>query len=295
MRETGVFFLYLFGCLVLGALLTYPLMQTGWIAHDPHLVMGRLAQVFILLGLWPFLKAMRLNDHQALGYAVPRPQFLNALWWGWLLGATLLSELALILLLLEIRLPTGEADGRLIALIEMSVRALISGLLIGLLEETFFRGALYSAVRRSSGASPAILWSSVLFALVHFMKPHALPEGVVLDLFGTWQLSVRVFTDAFQWRHLDSMVALSLVGVFLGLVRERSGHIGWCMGLHASWIFVIQMTRRLTDVHPSPDAPLVWLVGDYDGVIGWLAAGWIGLAALGLWSFTRHRERKRRV
>lgn len=295
MRETGVFFLYLFGCLILGALFTYPLMQTGWIAYDPHRVMGRLAQVFILLGLWPFLKAMRLNDRQALGYAVPRPRFLNALWQGWLLGAALLSVLTLTLLLLEIRLPAGAADGRLFGLIEMSIRALIGGLLIGLLEETFFRGALYSAVRRSGSAGPAILWSSVLFTLVHFMKPHALPEGAAFDWLGTWQLSVRVFTDAFQWGHLDSMTALFLVGVLLGLVRERSGHIGWCIGLHAGWVFVIQMTRRLTDVHPSPDAPLVWLVGDYDGVIGWLAAGWIGLLALGLRSFTRNRERERGV
>jgi len=294
MRETGIFFLYLCACLVLGALLTYPLMQTGWIAYNPHRVMGRLAQVLILLGLWPFLKAMCLNDSRALGYAVSRPRFLNALWRSWLLGVALLWVLVLTLLLLEIRLPAGAANGRLPGLVAMSIRALITGLLIGLLEETFFRGALYSAIRRTGGAGPAILWSSILFTLIHFMKPHALPEDTALDWLETWQLFVRVFTDAFQWRHLDSMTALFLVGVFLGLVRERSGHIGWCIGLHAGWVFVIQVIRRLTDGHPSPDAPWVWLVGDYDGVIGWLAAGWIGLLALGLWLFTRYRERERR-
>jgi len=293
MRETGTFFLYLFACLVLGALLTYPLLQTGWIPHDPHRVMGRVAQVFILLGLWPFLKAMSLNDRQALGYAASRPRFLNALWRGWLLGVALLSVLTLTLLLLEIRLPASAADGWLFGLVEMSIQALIGGLLIGLLEETFFRGALYSVARRSGGVSSAILWSSALFTLVHFMKPHALPAGEAFDWLGVWQLFVRVFTDAFQWRHLDSMAALFLAGVLLGLVRERSGHIGWCIGLHAGWVFVIRMTRRLTDVHPSPDAPLVWLVGDYDRVIGWLAAGWIGLLALGLRSFTRKRGHER--
>ena len=76
------------------------------------------------------------------------------------------------------------------------------------------------------------------------------------------------------------MVALFLVGVLLGLVRERSGHIGWCIGLHAGWVFVIQVTRQLTDGNEA--SPYAYLVGDYDGIIGWAAAGWIGLLALGL-------------
>jgi len=293
MRETGIFFLYLFACLVLGALLTYPLMQTGWIAHDPHRVMGRLAQVFILLGLWPFLKAMRLNDRTALGYGVSRTWFLGALWRGWLLGVAILLVLILNLLLLEIRAPHRAEEDWLPALLEKSVQVLIGGLLTSLLEETFFRGALYSAVRRRGGAGSAILWSSFLFALLHFMKPHALPAGVAFDWSGTWQLFIHVFIDAFQWRHLDSMAALLLAGVLLALVRERTGHIGWCMGLHAGWIFVIQSTRHLTDSNPA--SPNAWLVGGYDGVIGWLAAAWIGLLTLGLWSFTPNRERKRQA
>jgi len=293
MRETGIFFLYLFACLVLSALLTYPLMQAGWIAHDPHRVMGRLAQVFILLSLWPFLKAMHLNNRVALGYGASRPRFLNALWQGWLLGVAPLLVLTLTLLLLEIRLPASAVDDRLIGLLEMSIRALIGGLLVALLEETFFRGAFYSVIRRSSGAGSAIFWSSFLFMLVHFMKPHTLPEGVAFDWPGTWQMFVQVFADAFQWRHLDSMAALFLAGVLLALVRERSGHIGWCMGLHAGWVFVIQVTRRLTDGNSA--SPNAWLAGDYDGVIGWLAAGWIGLLALGLRLFTRNTERERRT
>lgn len=289
MRETGIFFLYLFACLILSALLTYPLLQTGWIEHDPHRVMGRLAQVFTLLGLWPFLKAIRLNDRVALGYGVSRPWFLDALGRGWLLGVVSLSVLALSLLLLGVHLPETAADNWLTDLIDKSIQVLIGGLLTSLLEETFFRGALYSAIRRSGSARSAIFWSSLLFALVHFMKPHALPEGVAFDWFGTWRMSVHVFTDALQWRYLDSMAALFLVGVLLALVREKSGQIGWCIGLHAGWIFATQITRHLT--YNNQASPIAWLAGDYDGVIGWLAAGWIGLLVLGFWLFTRNRVR----
>lgn len=287
MRETAIFFLYLLGCLILGALLTFPLLQTGWIAQDPHRVMGRLAQVFILLGLWPFLKALRLNNRGMLGYGVPRPRFLNALWRGCLLGVAILLVLVPPLLLLEIRVPDMAAGSRPTALLEKLIQVLLGGLLTGLLEETFFRGALYSAIRRRSGAGSAILWSSGLFALLHFMKPHPLPAGVALDWLGSWQMFVQVFSDVFQWRHLDSLAALFLAGALLALVRERSGHIGWCMGLHTGWILVIRMTRYLTDDNPA--SPHAWLAGDYDGIIGWLAAAWIGLAVLGFWLWTRNR------
>jgi membrane protease YdiL (CAAX protease family) len=95
----------------------------------------------------------------------------------------------------------------------------------------------------------------------------------------------HVFGDVFQWSNLDSMVALFCVGVFLALVRERTGQIGWCIGLHAGWIFVIQVTRRVTD--GNAESNVACLVGEYDGTIGWLAALWIGLLAVGYWALAR--------
>jgi membrane protease YdiL (CAAX protease family) len=278
MKQTGIFFVYLFVCLILAALLTYPVMQSGWVDYGPHRVMGRLAQVFMLLGLWPFLKAMDLNHRRALGYGAPSPEFLGILWRSWLLGVAGLLVLVVNLMLLDIRVPDPVLDDLLRGLPEKAIRVLIEGLITSLLEETFFRGALYSAIRRKGGAASAILWSSVLFALLHFMKPHALPDGVAFDWAGTWQMFVHVFTGIFQWKHVDSMAALFLVGIFLAMLRERSGHIGWCMGLHAGWVFVIQVARYLTDGNDA--SPYAWMVGGFDGTIGWLAAAWIGLAIL---------------
>ncbi|MCU0836960.1 MAG: CPBP family intramembrane metalloprotease, partial [Chromatiaceae bacterium] len=105
MRETAAFFLYLLACLVLGALLTYPVVATGLVEADPHRVMGRLAQVFILLGLWLFLKAMGIANWAALGFTAPRPVFVPALWRGWLVGVAILAVLAGTLLALGVRVP----------------------------------------------------------------------------------------------------------------------------------------------------------------------------------------------
>jgi membrane protease YdiL (CAAX protease family) len=277
MRITAVFFAYLLACLLLAALLTYPVMSTGWLDEDPQRVMGRLAQVFILLGVWPFLTRMQLADRTALGYGIAKPVFLRTVALGWLEGVAILAVLALALVALEIRLPDPQLE-LWPYLAKKALQALIAGLLIGVLEETFFRGALYTAIRRRDGVASAVVWTASLYMLVHFMKPSALPEGVPFDWAGAWQMFGAVFIDVFQWKHLSSMAALFMVGVFLALVRERAGHIAWGIGLHAGWVFVIQVTRRATD--GNPDAPLAFLVGSYDGIIGWLAAVWIGLLAV---------------
>lgn len=280
---TAAFFGYLFVALLIAVVLSVPLMQTGWIEQEPQRVMGRLAQVFILLGLWPFLLLMRTANRQALGFSTPRPRFLRALGLGWLLGVLILGALVLAELYLGVRLP--DSDGvRLLRLLEKVLAALIGGLLIGLLEETFFRGALYASIRRRAGIAAAAGWSALLYALVHFLKPHELPPGVVFDWAGAWTMFQHVFLGLLQSQHLDSLVALFSAGVLLALVRERTGHIAWCIGLHAGWVFVIQVARRVTDGNDS--STLAFLIGQYDGVIGWLATFWIALLALGYWTIS---------
>jgi membrane protease YdiL (CAAX protease family) len=285
MRRTGIFFLYLLGCLVLGALLTYPVYQTGWIEAHPHKVMTRLAQLFILLGIWPLLRAMHLNHARALGYGLPWPGLRRALVLGWLAGVALLSVPALTVIALGIRVPAPVPPDFWGVLVEEAVLALFSGLLIAVVEETFFRGALFSAVRRGGTLSSALFWSALLYAVIHFLKPHVLAPGQTFDAAASWQMFLGVFTSFFQWRHIDSLFALFVAGLLLGLVRERTGHIGWCIGLHAGWVFVIKLTRHLTD--GNPDSAYAFLVGSYDGTIGWLAAAWMAAMLLLLWRWPR--------
>lgn len=287
MRTTVLFFGYLFLCLAAAALLTVPLMQTGWLDYPPERVMGRLAQALILIGIWPLLVRLQLAERTALGYGVQRPLFLRALGVGWVLGVLILLGLASALLGLGVRVPDPDPlSWSWIA--AKALQALIGGLLIGIIEETFFRGALFAAIRRREGLAPAVLWSSALYAAVHVMKPGALPPEVTFGWAGSWTMFQGIFLDAFQWRHLDTVLALLMVGIFLALVRERTGHIGWCIGLHAGWVFVIQVSRQLTDSNPS--SVLAFLAGDYNGVIGWLSVAWIGALTAGYWHWSGRRS-----
>jgi len=290
MRETAIFFLYLLGCLLAAAALTYPLLQTGWVDFEPHRVMSRLAQLFILIGLWPFLRALGLANRDALGYGRPRATILRGVVRGWLAGVAILLVLALTELALAIRVPDPRDAVLNAALGQKAVQALVGGLLIGLLEETFFRGALFAAIRRRGGAAAAIVGSALLYAAVHFLKPGAVGPAEAFDWTAAARMVAGVFTDAVDPVNLDSFAALVLVGVFLGLVRERTGHVGWCIGLHAGWVFVIQVTRHLTNGNDA--SPYAFLTGDYDGVIGWLAAGWLAVLSVGYWGVALRQSRR---
>lgn len=46
-------------------------------------------------------------------------------------------------------------------------------------EELFYRGLLFAAIRRLSGARAAILWTSVIFAVNHFHFAHGRPLSIV--------------------------------------------------------------------------------------------------------------------
>ncbi|MBS1173862.1 MAG: Abortive infection protein, partial [Proteobacteria bacterium] len=211
MRSTALFFLFLLACMLLAAALTPPLLQTGWLAFEPHRVMSRLAQLLMMLGVWPFLRLLGLDGREALGYGRPRPEILRALVRGWLAGVAILVVLVIALLALEIRVPDLRAAARHAELARKAAQALAAGLLIGVIEETFFRGALFTAIRRRGAAAGAILWPAVLYAAVHFLKPGALADGQTLDWPGT---STR--SSPWSWSASFSAWSVSAPGTSAG-------------------------------------------------------------------------------
>lgn len=277
MRPTALFFGYMLGCLLLAALLSLPLFETGWLAEeDPQRVLGRLAQVLMLLGLWPFLRWLGLARRPALGLDMPLARLRREAIWGWLFGALMMAAIVLLLLIGGARVLESWSFPWLLKVLKTALGALIAGCLIALLEETFFRGALFAAIRRRESLALAAGWSAALYAMVHFMKPRELPADMAADALGVAWMVGSVFSGLFEWRNLDSLLALWLAGVLLALLRARTGSIAFGIGVHAAWVFVIQTSRRLSDGVEQSD--WAWLAGDYDGVIGWLAVAVLALS-----------------
>lgn len=287
MRIALLFFAYLLACFTCAALLAVPL--NSWFELEPHRLMGRLAQLFILLGAWPFLRCLQIAQRSAIGYGVPGSEFRRSLGLGWLIGVAILSALLIVLMVLEVRVP-DPAPPTWLTVFGKLMHGIVGGFLVSFLEETIFRGALHTAMRRTSSLASTLCWSGLLYSAVHFIDPNPLPEGQTDDLVGALWTVFYALGHMFQWEHIDSFVALFFVGVFLGLVRERTGHIGWCIGVHAGWVTVIMVGRKVTDY--NEDGSLAFLVGNYDGTIGWLAALWIAVLSVAYWMLTQPKTKR---
>ncbi len=272
MRNFALFVALLAGSLLLAAALTYPAwLLVATVSVEPvHRVMNRLAMLIALVGLIVLTRRLGLSNRAALGYGLPRAEFLRQLGIGWAAGIGLMLPLVALLLALGVRQIKPGLDGDLPGLIAGGI---LSGLVVAFIEETFFRGVLFTAVARTSGAVAAITAPSVLYAALHFLggKLRVPPEQVA------WEHGFQVLSRLFE-RYaqplalVDSFLALVTLGVLLALVRLRTGAIAACIGLHAAGVCTIFILRDTTALNDH--AKLVDIVGTYDGVIGWGAFAW---------------------
>ena len=248
-----------------------------------HRVGERIGMLALLIGFLALARYLGLADRGSLGYGLPRRAFLREMSLAVALGVASMAAavgLMSVLGLLEWRSGAPVAGPALLRLI--ALRAL-SGLAVALIEESFLRGAMHSAIERESGTRAAVLLTALLYSVTHFFaRYHIAPEHVTAHsglelLAGTLQLLASPAQIA------DAFLALAAVGVVLGLVRAATGNIAACIGLHAGWVWVMLVSHELLE--PARDAPLAFLLSRFDGFVGWLVLGWTVLLAWPLWRF----------
>lgn len=267
------------------AVFAYP----AWALLHPHFnfpfhrVGERIGMLALLIGFVALARHLGLADRRSLGYGPPRRAFLREMSLAVALGvASMLAAVGLMSLLGLLEWRTGARLSGAALLRLVTLRAL-SGLAVGLIEETFLRGAMHSAIERESGTRAAVLLTALLYAATHFFASHHIaPEQVTpgsgLELLaGTLQLLLAPAQIA------DAFLALFAVGVVLGLVRAATGNIAACIGLHAGWVWVMLVSHEL--LQPARDAPLALLLSRFDGFVGWLVLAWTVLLAWPLWRF----------
>jgi membrane protease YdiL (CAAX protease family) len=285
MRAFALFVALLAGSLLVAAALTYPAWWlVSLVSIEPvHRVMHRIAMLLALVGLVVLTRRLGLTDKQSLGYGLPRREFLRQMGIGFVCGVGLMVPLTALLLGLDIREVKPGFDGAWLGLI---AGGLLTGVTVAFIEETFFRGVLFTAISRTSGAATAVIAPSVLYASLHFLggKLRVAPEDV------SWGHGFEVLSKLFE-RYVepltfaDSFVALAMLGVLFALVRLRTGAIAGCIGLHAAGVGFIAVLREATLLNPSTEYAV--LVGNYDGVIGWAALIWFAVIAATFALFSR--------
>lgn len=272
MRALILFLLLMIAALLVSALLNYPLylLFQGQLESGPHKLINTTAKLVAIPGFILILRYYALNNKQALGYGLPRPDFLREMARGWASGFMILLALSLALLLLGIRVFKPVDVDWVGLLIKTALIGMIAGLLVGFIEETFFRGGLFGAIRKHHRFWVTLVLSSLFYASLHFIKPLPI-EGSASH---GWLSGLEILSGAFdqlaELRTFDSWLALFGLGAFFALVRERTGNLAYCIGLHAAFVFVIKVMKKFTYVDHGNELSL--LVGHYDGMIGYLSA-----------------------
>lgn len=287
MRSFALFVALLGGALLVAAVLTYPAWWlVSLISVEPvHRVMHRIAMLIALIGLVVLTRRLGLSNKEAMGYGLPRRDFLVQLGIGFVGGVGLMLPLTGLLLGLDIRELKPGFGGAWLGLI---AGGLLTGLTVAFIEETFFRGVLFTAVARTSGAAAAIIAPSLLYASLHFLGGKLrVPADQVSWVHGFEVLSKLFERYAQPLTFIDSFVALAVLGMLFAMIRLRTGAIAACIGLHAAGVAFIAVLRSATVVNPN--AEYAELVGSYDGVIGWAASIWFTMIGLALLIFTRQR------
>jgi uncharacterized protein len=157
--------------------------------------------------------------------------------------------------------------------------SLLLALLISYVEEPIFRGVLLSSLRQKMTVWLAVLVSSIYYGSLHFLDNSRLIAYQDIKLGSGFRLFGEAIMNWLNPAVLSAFVGLLMVGVFLGIIRTQvKQSLGLCIGLHASWVWQIKISKMF--LNTNEQSPYLYLVSNYDGLVGPLIAGWLLFASL---------------
>jgi hypothetical protein len=261
--------------LLVTALVAYPAyllahhIDASWKFHR---IASRIAMLIALVGVIAVARRYGLGNRQALGFSVPLREYLGIGLRYFVAGVLMMLPMLGFMAAAHLRLPQPGVVFDAAFGARLALDCVIGGLLVALIEETFFRGFLHTAVERARGAVTAVVAVSLLFGILHFIGKARVPGSEIDWSSGFAWLAQTLRLLANPAAIYDSFLAYVAVGAVLGMVRAWMGHTAGCMGLHAGWVAAMLVVREST--LPNSAAPLAFLQGSFDGFVGWLVCGW---------------------
>jgi membrane protease YdiL (CAAX protease family) len=280
MRAFLWFLAIIVATLLIAALLSYPLfvaLHGSFPAWPFDRIATRLWQVLMLATLVFVLRHLRLRSARDFGYGAPRPRWLRQFGTGLAAGLLTMVPISVAMLMLGVRVANAELGATVI--IKVLRDAALSGLAVGFIEETFFRGLMLGAVLRElRRPALAIALVAAVYASVHFLAGTRIPPEAVEWTSGFALLKGALVHFLAPASIADAWLALFAVGLLLGACAWWTGNIGLGVGLHAAWVFVMRATIGIS--HEDAQAPLAWLISPLTGFTGWLVLAWTLLVSV---------------
>ena len=258
MKDAARLAAYFIAVVVVGALLAPILFWSAqWLAaqggfsllakYDFDTFFHRAVLIAAVVLLWPFLcisHVRRLND---LGL-VRNPSWVRDLGAGAMLSVVPLLFCAALLIKFHVY------SFRHVFVWPRFGKVLLAAISVPLIEETFFRGIVLGILVRKGRKFLPIIFVSVLFAAVHFLKGSEREPVIV-----TWTSGFQSIAQAFAGFGDLTMVAsafatLFVIGCILADARVLTNSLWLPIGLHAGWIFASGtfglLARRQTVAFP---------------------------------------------
>jgi membrane protease YdiL (CAAX protease family) len=285
---TGLIALGLAGIAFLG----YPawLLMSPWLDNPKfHRIASRVGMLLLTIGFIYVVRRLKMADRQSLGFGLPTGKFIAEVLKALLLGSALMMPALITMLLLDMREHVGEPLG-VMQWAHLILGAVLTGLTVALIEETFLRGAMQFAITRESGAPLAIVLTSLVYAATHFMGRYRVKAADVYAGSGFDMLAYTLADFARPLHFIDAFLCLVAVGVLLGMARVYTGNIAASIGLHAGWVAVIYVVKETS--RREMNSPLRWMLSEADGFVGWMVLAWTVVIGVVLYFWYGHRPQR---
>jgi membrane protease YdiL (CAAX protease family) len=217
---------------------------TAKIANAPfHRYLDRSFLFLALAGIWPLMRSLGTTSWREIGLPAPYGQ-INKILGGLLMG--LLSLAFVVGIEIGAGARSFNHNATVPQIVGVIFSALISAVFVGLIEEILFRGAIYGGLRKALYWPFALILSSLIYALVHFLGRADIAGPV------EWNSGLVVLPRLFDLRmFFPEFLGLTLVGILLALAYQRTGNLYFSIGMHAGWVFVLRMFASLTVQSPE--------------------------------------------
>ena len=275
MRPLRALVIYIVAVFIGGALLAPPLY---WLvqhfAHTfprlagaPfHRYVNRALLGIALVGLWPLVKSLGFASPREIGVIGPRGQ-LKKLGAGFLLGLVSLAVIGGLAFALHARQLNPKLSGADLA--HKLLGAAGTAVVVAVLEEILFRGALFGALRKAFHWTFALVISSMIYAILHYFESADTP-GPVTWLSGLKLLPLMLSNLGNLHAAVPGFFNLTLAGILLAWAYQKTGNLYFSIGLHGGWIFWIKAYDATTRLAPGANA-WWWGSGRMAIVNGWIA------------------------
>ncbi len=227
----------------------------SWLAEQRfHDVLKRVLQLCALGGALGLLASQRALSRDTIGLS-PSPQAGRQFLFG--LGIAIASVALVVRLGIDSRALVWEEDLAGSSFASALVTNLCIGLLVGVMEEIFFRGCLLGWLRRQMHVAGALATVTFFYAITHFLRPPKSVKFVEVH----WDTGFTMLGQYWNFligngSWLPEFLMLVLIGLTLGWCFLQTSRLYLSIGLHTGWVFAGKMMMFLTD--SNSDVAMWW-------------------------------------